>query len=444
MKSLPYPRPSQPQRFKQATILGATVEGLLCALLLMRQGWKVSVLEEEPRLTKDLTPQILYPQSLRIFEALGLADAIAQFGHPFFSETIRTVAGKPLLNFSYPNFAITPYEAPIAIRKDALRYALLDLILQEGDSFGLTTPIHWGRKVADIQHSELGFRLTVADAESRNETVGDPQHLATTLIDARRSAGSKSLMPHGLAWTLDCWAGRPVAQSFWGPQSYLDIIPTATDKAIAQIRLHRDVATKLSSSGRNALPGELLKIFGGEKAMAGSFRTLNSDALEALRFLREGRGAKNHESQLLRAPQAIPFAPATLHLGFPYFRLGDSMQLVASNQHRHQALALAIEDAAMVVSHLIHADLGSGNKEMPSTLEAFNASRKARRTFVTEKTKHWGNLVEMKGAVNQALRNKMLQTLPSVWVQARLQNFFDRPLPLPFSYRRQLFRQYHG
>jgi len=166
--------------------------------------------------------------------------------------------------------------------------------------------------------------------------------------------------------------------------------------------------------------------------------------LEALRCLREGKDAESHESQLLRLPLNNPFAPAMLHLGFPFFRIGEAMQINASNQQRHQALALGIEDAAMLVSYLIHADLSFGSKEMPPTLDAFNLTRKTRRAFVTEKTKHWANLVEMKGATNQFLRNNMLQAIPNAWVQARLQNFFDRPLPLPFSYRRQLFRQYHG
>lgn len=121
-----------------ATVVGAGVAGLACAIGLERLGWEVTVLERAPAPREDGAGLTLWPNAMRALDAIGAADAVRRIGMPASRATIRTAHGRELTEL--PIAELTARYGPmIAVHRTDLTRTLIE---------HLSVPVRYGSSVA--------------------------------------------------------------------------------------------------------------------------------------------------------------------------------------------------------------------------------------------------------------------------------------------------------
>lgn len=138
-------------------VIGAGIGGLTTAIALRRQGHDVLVLERARQLQEVGAGLSLWPNAMRALRQLGIADAVAAVGSPFFSADVHSWRGKVLSQPPIREIVQRSGELAIALHRARLQRVLLDAlddsVLQPDaeccgfaqDSHGVTALLSGGR-----------------------------------------------------------------------------------------------------------------------------------------------------------------------------------------------------------------------------------------------------------------------------------------------------------
>jgi 2-polyprenyl-6-methoxyphenol hydroxylase-like FAD-dependent oxidoreductase len=164
----------------QCCIAGGGPAGVMLALLLARQGVRVTLLEQHHDFDRDFRGDTLHPSVLEILDQLGLVQRVLALPHGELRQAVLGVGGQTLLaaDFShlptrFPYIAMVPQARflPLVV-EEARRYptftlhmgaAVRELIVEDG-------VVHGVRYQVDGQARELRATLTVG-ADGRFSVV---------------------------------------------------------------------------------------------------------------------------------------------------------------------------------------------------------------------------------------------------------------------------------
>jgi len=127
----------------EVSIIGAGIAGLTLALSLHTQGISCAIYESRPSPQNIGGAVMLSPNSLKLFDDMGIYNDLKQLGYSFDTLYFRDVAGS--LRETYPFGSVEKYGYS-GLR--VYRYQLIDLLLEK-----LTTtniPIHYNHKFSHV------------------------------------------------------------------------------------------------------------------------------------------------------------------------------------------------------------------------------------------------------------------------------------------------------
>lgn len=127
----------------EVSIIGAGIAGLTLALNLHTQGSSCAIYESRPSPQNIGGAVMLSPNSLKLFDDMGIYNDLKQLGYSFDTLYFRDVAGS--LKETYPFGSVEKYGYS-GLR--VYRYQLIDLLLEK-----LTTtniPIHYNHKFSHV------------------------------------------------------------------------------------------------------------------------------------------------------------------------------------------------------------------------------------------------------------------------------------------------------
>jgi 2-polyprenyl-6-methoxyphenol hydroxylase-like FAD-dependent oxidoreductase len=112
----------------KVVIVGGGIGGLTAAVALQRQGIEVRVLEQVSTLHEAGAGLTLWPNAMRAFRQLGLADAIATTGSPFRSGGVRSWRGEILAAPPIDELERRVGEQGVAVHRAQLQRVLLSTL----------------------------------------------------------------------------------------------------------------------------------------------------------------------------------------------------------------------------------------------------------------------------------------------------------------------------
>ena len=191
-------------------IAGCGIAGLATALLLDRQGHRVTLYErfESPRpLGSGL---LLQPTGLAVLAELGLVEEVAVHGAPIVRIHGRNTFAETVLDARYADLA-APGACGLGIHRASLFGALYDAVLAAG------VPVHTGCEVTGSELAAHGRRLLFAAAEpSRvHDLVIDCLGVASALLPV-----ADGWLPFGALWATLEWPEGGPFQPDWLAQRY--------------------------------------------------------------------------------------------------------------------------------------------------------------------------------------------------------------------------------
>ena len=86
---------------KRAVIIGGGIGGLCAAIAMHRIGIDAGVYEQAPQLNAVGAGLMMWPNAIRAFRYLGVADAVLEAGGRIERGEIRTSAGTPLSEWNF-------------------------------------------------------------------------------------------------------------------------------------------------------------------------------------------------------------------------------------------------------------------------------------------------------------------------------------------------------
>lgn len=143
-----------PENTLTVAVIGAGVAGLALAVLLRRQGRKVSLFEARPReALKEGAFLTLAPNGINALRALGLAERISAIGIPTLGFEIMNAAGRQLVRLDERAAMRQAGAESVTLRRSDLLGALLD----EAEALG--AGLHFGHALSEIATGPDGVRL---------------------------------------------------------------------------------------------------------------------------------------------------------------------------------------------------------------------------------------------------------------------------------------------
>jgi 2-polyprenyl-6-methoxyphenol hydroxylase-like FAD-dependent oxidoreductase len=191
-------------------IAGCGVAGLAAALLLQRQGHRVTLYErfEEPRpLGSGL---MIQPTGLAVLAELGLASEIVAHGAPIAQLHGRNLLGETVLDARYADLGV-PGVFGIGIHRASLFGALYDAALAAG------IPLRTRSEVVGSELLGAGRRLLFA-----RSGASPPHHLIVDALGVASplAAAGEGWLPYGALWTTLEWPEDGPFRADWLEQRY--------------------------------------------------------------------------------------------------------------------------------------------------------------------------------------------------------------------------------
>lgn len=142
----------------KALIVGAGIAGPVLALWLRRIGFEVVVTEARP------SPALaegaflgVAPNGMRVLDTLGVADAVAQLGHPCRAFSFSNAAGRTIGSIDRSGDE-RAFGWPLTmIRRADLHTALTAIVERQG------IPIHFGHELTGVEQSATGLEARFAN-----------------------------------------------------------------------------------------------------------------------------------------------------------------------------------------------------------------------------------------------------------------------------------------
>ncbi|KAG9762983.1 salicylate hydroxylase, partial [Aureobasidium melanogenum] len=136
----------------EISIIGAGIAGLTLAISLHTQGIPCAIYETRPEPQDIGGAVMLSPNSLRLFDDIGICDNLRRLGYSFDTLYFRDLAGS--LKETYPFGSVEKYGYS-GLR--VYRFELIDLLLGKVNENNI--PIHFNRKFSHVV-SETGDTVT--------------------------------------------------------------------------------------------------------------------------------------------------------------------------------------------------------------------------------------------------------------------------------------------
>lgn len=345
-----------------ATVVGAGVAGLACAVGLERLGWEVTVFERAPAPREDGAGLTLWPNALRALDAIGVADAVRRIGMPSSRATIRTARGREITEL--PIAALTARYGPmIAVHRAELTRTLTE---------HLSEPVRYDSRVAVTSGKLLVDGRAVAgtlivgadgiDSSVREVLTGVVRPRQTGQFAARGVARAGSMTP-------------AVTTEYWGRGLRFGLVP-----------LPDDLTYWFAATGTRAAAEHLLETFAG-------WHHPVVDALEAPQV----------GSTPVLALQDLP-ALGTWHDGHSTVLVGDAAHAMTPNLG--QGAAQALEDVAALLDEL-------GSAPVPEALAAYESRRKTRAEYVVSRSRLAGRVAQAGHPLTAELRDAVARATPA-------------------------------
>lgn len=203
-------------------VIGGGIGGLSAALALAHHGIAVTVHERAPELNEIGAGVGLWPAPLRVFDRLGIGDAVRSLAGPWDEAGLRRADGRFLVRYTVQQFSARMGEPTIGVHRGELQSLLLR-------SLGADR-VRTGAECIDVV--ERDGVVTAQFADGSHATGG-----AVVGADGRRSAVRRILF--GDRTLHDCrtvgWRGTAAAPAgsdwhrsigeTWGPGGRFGILP---------------------------------------------------------------------------------------------------------------------------------------------------------------------------------------------------------------------------
>ncbi|MFD0677346.1 MULTISPECIES: FAD-dependent monooxygenase [unclassified Paenibacillus] len=139
---------------KKVLVIGAGIGGLTTALALKRIGYEPVVYERSTEPSSNGTTLVLWPNALRVFQALGAADAILKLGVRNLKTSVFTSKGQPLYELSLDMEAEYGYPVITVLRAD-LQKILLEQLGRDA--------VVWGQEFVNAEQDDEQVTVKFAD-----------------------------------------------------------------------------------------------------------------------------------------------------------------------------------------------------------------------------------------------------------------------------------------
>lgn len=368
-------------------IVGAGVAGLAAAILLGRQGHRVSLIERAPALGPVGAGLLLHPSGQRALAAMGLLEAVIARAEPIASIHARTHHGRTLVRLEYSRLgsAVCGY----GVHRGDLFSVLYQEAQNQGVCFTLKTTVVSSRQSTDhiFAHDAGGathgpFDLLIAADGSRSRLRGScmPRAIAREF-------------PLGAAW----FSGRSAQ-----PRHELRQVTRGTRQLIGLLPLgdgRCSLFCAMPRSGKESLAGE------GLANLKRQIVSLCPDAAELVRQI-------ERPEQLACTTYTIASLPRW-DAGRLIF-LGDAAH--STTPHLGQGVNLALLDAQAMAGAL--ADCSPS--DVPTALHHAAALRRRHVMWSWRLSNAMGPLFQDDGRLLGIARDAVLPWLPGIPLLGKL------------------------
>lgn len=331
---------------KSATIVGAGIAGLTTALALARKGIPSHILEQAPALEEVGAGLQLSPNASRILTDLGLLDALsARWSEP---DHILLASGQtlsPLAAVPAGQAAHSRWSAPYGVlHRASLQTVLIDAVRQN--------PLCTLTTGARIESAEAARAIAPSDMLIAADGVWSRLRQAVPGALPARYSGNiawRFLVPYDLA---PAFLNPSAVTAFVGPHAHLVVYPLLEVQAFNVVAIHTQADAPpegWTRRGDALTRGRLLEAFAGWHA---GLRRLVEDAQNPMAW------------PLFECPDGAWTDGKTMVL------IGDAAH--AMTPFAAQGAAMAIEDAALLASHL------GGTADIGASLRRFEKERRER------------------------------------------------------------------
>ncbi|CAD0093891.1 unnamed protein product [Aureobasidium mustum] len=150
---------------KEVSIIGAGIAGLTLAISLHTQGIPCAVYETRPEPQNIGGAVMLSPNSLKLFDDMGIYDGLKRLGYSFDSLYFRDLAGS--LKETYP-FGSVERHGYSGLR--VYRFELIDLLLEKFNANNI--PIHFNHKFSHVvSESEDTVTWQLVDGTTKTSSL---------------------------------------------------------------------------------------------------------------------------------------------------------------------------------------------------------------------------------------------------------------------------------
>jgi salicylate hydroxylase len=364
-------------------VVGAGIGGLSAALSLTRAGFAVHVLEQASELREIGAGIQLGPNVFRMFDVLGIKDAVAK--HSVFPDRYQimdAITGEELTHMPLGDVCLERFGYPYGVtHRHDLHKALVDAIRDEKVPITLNCRIvefiDDGKLVTVTAEDRREFRgsaLIGADGiRSRIREMlkqGEPDPLSPGLM-AARAVPSINIVPEEVrAHRITIWLG-PKCHTIYYPLRSGTILNLAS---VFEIDQSRDLSAL-------DMQNELQRVYASQ----------HPTILRLLPFLEDRRYAAGTERIAMKE-----WSRGRVTL------LGDAAH--AMTQNMAQGGAMAVEDAVVLTDKLLSVE------NISEAFVAYQDARYLRTARVQLSARYYGDVLHMVGA-ERDLRNAMFKGL---------------------------------
>jgi len=238
-------------------IAGCGIAGLAAALLLERQGHRITLYERFDEPQPVGSGLMLQPTGMAVLAALGLAAQVVARGAPVDGLLGLNAEGEPVLEAAFADLPF-PHAFGLGIHRASLFGALFDAVQARGIT------METGREVIGTIVSSGGRILTFADGlqSPPHDLVLDAQGVRSTLVPA-----VDATLPFGALWaTVDWPSGGPfnprlLEQRYARADRMVGLLPVGEGKAAFFWSLRGDEYDGWRARGMMAFRDEVCELW---------------------------------------------------------------------------------------------------------------------------------------------------------------------------------------
>ena len=245
-------------------IAGCGIAGLCAALLLHRQGHRVTLYERFDKARPLGSGLMIQPTGLAVLARLGLAEMVVAAGARVDALLGLNTEGEPVLEASYADLPI-----PRAFGLGIHRASLFDVLYAAVQAEGIV--LHTGHVVTSSETEDRRRRLVFEDGNCSpwHDLVIDAAGLGSRLVP-----GPATLLPFGALWATLDWPAcssldrRVLEQRYDRAARMVGLLPLGEGKAAFFWSMHQDDYRDWQDRGPLAWRSEVCALWPGLEPIA--------------------------------------------------------------------------------------------------------------------------------------------------------------------------------